>query len=92
MLPKKEIQRCKKLCRTNFRGMIKIKFLVELYNYAPKDEWKLLPPVGNEVLHGVKEGRRFPSLWWNAEKKQIECTRMGAVLWWCYCIRNDVPM
>ena len=92
MLPKKEIERCKKLCRTNFRGMIKMKFLVELYNYAPKDEWKLLPPVGNEVLHGVKVGRRDAILWWNAEKKQIECTRMGAVLWWCYCIRNDVPM
>ena len=92
VLTKKEIERCKKLCRTNFRGMVKLKYLIDIYAFAPSDEWELLPIQGNELLHGKKEGRRDAVLYWNAEKKQIECNRMGAILWYVYCIRNDIPI
>ena len=92
VLTKKEIERCKKLCRTNFRGMVKLKYLIDIYAFAPSDEWELLPIQGNELLHGKKEGRRDAVLYWNAEKKQIECNRMGANLWYVYCIRNDIPI
>lgn len=92
VLTKKEIERCKKLCRTNFRGMVKLKYLIDIYAFAPSDEWELLPLQGNELLHGKKEGRRDAVLYWNAEKKQIECNRMGAILWYVYCIRNDIAL
>lgn len=92
VLTKKEIERCKKLCRTNFRGMVKLKYLMDIYAFAPSDEWELLPLQGNELLHGKKEGRRDAVLYWNAEKKQIECNRMGAILWYVYCIRNDIAL
>lgn len=89
---KKEAERCGKLLKNNFRGMIRLKYLIEIYAYAPTDEWKLLQPQNNEILHGVKEGRRDAVLWWNPEKKQIECNRMGAVLWYCFCIRKNIPI
>lgn len=92
VLTKKEIERCKKLCRTNFRAMIKMKHLLDLYVFAPSDEWTFLPLKDNELMHARKEGRRDAVLYWNAEKKQIECSRMGAVLWYVYCIRNNVPL
>lgn len=92
VLSKKEIERCKKLCRTNYRGMIKLKHLLGLYAFLPSDEWTFQQPQGNELLHGIKEGRRDAVLWWNATKKQIECNRMGAVVWYVYCIRNDIAL
>ena len=92
VLSKKEVERCKKLCRTNYRGMIKLKYLLELYAFLPSEEWTFVQPQGNELLHVKKEGRRDAVLYWNAEKKQIECNRMGAILWYVYCIRNGIAL
>lgn len=89
---KKELARCRKNIKTNWRGLIKLKYLLDLYAFAPSDEWTFLPLEGNELMHARKEGRRDAVLYWNAEKKQIECSRMGAVLWYVYCIRNNVPL
>ncbi|MCR5559040.1 MAG: hypothetical protein K6F62_01595 [Schwartzia sp.] len=88
---KKELARCIKNIRTNWRGHIKLKYLVELYAYAPVQEWHPVQPTGNEVMHAVREGRPDLSMWWNAEKRQIETNKMGIILWWNYCHDHDIP-
>lgn len=89
---KKEEARCRKNIRTHWRGLIKMKYLIDLYAYAPAQEWHTVPPTGTELMHAEREGRPDLILWWNPEKKQIECNRMGVILWWNYCIAHDMPI
>lgn len=90
---KKMIAQAEKLVRTNFRGMIKPKYIQGLIEFAPSEEWKLLPTVGNEILHGQKEGRPDAILYWSKDGKQIECSRMGAVLWYCFRhYHEEIPL
>lgn len=93
MISKKDIKRARKLVATNFRGMIPPKYINEIIKFAPSEEWKLLPVKGNEILHGQKEGRPDAILYWSKDGKQIECTRMGAVLWYCFRhYHEEVPL
>lgn len=93
MISKKEIERCKRLVATNFRGMIHPKYIQGLIEFAPSEEWKLLPVEGNEVLHGKKDGRHDAIIYWSKDGKQIECSRMGAVLWYCFRhYHEEIPL
>ena len=89
---KKEEARCRKNLKTNWRGILKMKYLVELYAYAPVQEWHPIIPEGNELMHAEREGRPDLIIWWNHECKQIETNRMGIILWWNYCIAHDIPI
>lgn len=93
VLSRKEIERCKKNVRTNWRGLIKMKYLVDLYAFAPSQEYETVPLEGAEVFHAKKEGRHDVLMWWNAEKKQIECNRPGMMYWYLYCFyHDDIPI
>lgn len=89
---KKEEARCRKNLKTNWRGILKMKYLVELYAYAPVQEWHPVIPEGNELMHAEREGRPDLIIWWNPIYKQIETNRMGIILWWNYCIAHDIPI
>ena len=88
---KKEEARARKLAQNNWRGYVKLKYLVDLYAFAPSQEWTPVQPKGNEVFHAVRYGRPDLVMWWNPDYKQIEINRMGRVLWFLFCHYNDIP-
>ena len=88
---KKEEIRARRAIASNWRGYVKLKYLIDLYAFAPSQEWHPIPPTGNELLHAVREGRPDLLMWWNPEYKQIEINNMGRVLWFLFCHYNELP-
>lgn len=89
---KKEEAKYRKMVATNFRGKVKLKYLIDLYLFAPSQEWHPIEPTGNELLHAVRYGRPDLVIWWNPEYKQIEMNRMAKVLWVLFVHFNELPL
>lgn len=88
---KKAEARARKVAQTNWRGYVKLRYLVDLYAFAPSQEWTPVQPQGNEVFHAVRYGRPDLRMWWNPQYKQIEINNMGRVLWFLFCHFNELP-
>jgi hypothetical protein len=88
---KKEEARCRKAIQRNWRGFVKLKYLVDLYVFAPTQEWHPVQPEDNEVFHAKREGRPDLRMWWNADVGQIEMNSMGRNLWFLFCHFHNLP-
>lgn len=88
---KKEEIRARRAIASNWRGYVKLKYLIDLYTFAPTQEWTPIQPGKNEVFHATRYGRPDLVMWWNPEYKQIEMNSMGRGLWFLFCHFHDLP-